>query len=128
MQVFKICNVAMFYYIILPYCPAVTHTKYYIGNTYPRDLVSLKISKRYNDELIHKVSRHLFEYAHSYQNSMEQKYIYKELQTVCVRIKKLYRSYTNLLETDVVIDPESRKYLKKVTDEFYDILLMIPPI
>jgi len=59
---------------------------------------------------------------------MEQKYIYKELQTVCGRIKKLYRCYKKLLKTNLVNEPESRNYLKKVTDEFYDILLMIPSI
>ena len=53
---------------------------------------------------------------------------YKELQTVCGRIKKLYRCYKKLLKTNLVNEPESRNYLKKVTDEFYDILLMIPSI
>ena len=126
MQFFKICNIAVFYYIILPYSPVMPHLTYYISNVYPRDLASLKISKRFNDELIHKASIRLFEYSHSRENSMEQKYIHKELLTIHGKIRKLYRCYKHLLERDPLIDPQSRQYLKKITDEFYDILFMVP--
>ena len=128
MQLFKICNVALFYYIMLPFRPVLTHLTYYTSNTYSRDLKSLNISKRYNDEIIHKARMGYFEYSHSNPNSMERKYIYKELVTIRSKIRKLYIHYKKLIERDPIIQPESRKYLKKVTDDFYDVLIMIPSI
>lgn len=128
MQLFKICNVALFYCIMFPYRPVLTHLTYYVNNPNYRNLASLKISKRYNDELIHKARMCYFEYSHSRPNSMERKYIYKELETVRDKIRKLYIYYKKLIERDPIIQPESRKYLKKVTDDFYDVLIMIPPI
>ena len=59
---------------------------------------------------------------------MERKYIYKELETIRDKIRKLYIYYKKLVERDPIIQPESRKYLKKVTDDFYDVLIMIPPV
>lgn len=128
MQFFKICNVALFYCIMSPYRPVLSHLTYYINHANYRDLISLKISKRYNDELIHKARIGYFEYSHSLPNSMERKYIYKELETIRDKIRKLYIYYKKLIERDPVIQPESRKYLKKVTDDFYDVLIMIPPV
>ena len=126
MRLFKICNVALFYYIMLPFRPVLTHLTYYTSNTYSRDLKSLNISKRYNDEIIHKARMGYFEYSHSLPNSMERKYIYKELEIIRDTIRKLYIRYKKLIETHPYIQPESRKYLKKVTDDFYDVLIMIP--
>jgi hypothetical protein len=91
-------------------------------------LKSLNISKRYNDEIIHKARMGYFEYSHSRPNSMERKYIYKELETIRDKMRKLYIHYKKIIERDLHIQPESRKYLKKVTDDFYDVLIMISPI
>lgn len=124
MLLFKICNVALFYYVMFPYHPVLSHLTYYVNHANHRDLISLKISKRYNDELIHKARMCLFEYSHSRPNSMERKYIYKELETICDKIRKLHIHYKKLIKTTQFIQPESRKYLKKVTDDFYDILIM----
>lgn len=125
MRLFKICNVTLFYYVLFPYRQVFPHLTYYVGT---RDLVSLKISKRYNEELIHKARLCYFEYVHSQPNSMERKYIYKELETNRDKIKNLYKYYKKLIERDPIIQPESRKYLKKITDDFYDVLIMIPPV
>ena len=101
MQLFKICNIALFYCIMFPYRPVLTHLTYYVNNQNYRNLASLKISKRYNDELIHKARMCYFEYSHSRPNSMERKYIYKELETLRDKIRKLYIYYKKLIEREV---------------------------
>jgi hypothetical protein len=113
---------------MLPFHPVLTHLMYYNSNVYPRDLKSLKISKRYNDEIIHKAKMGYFEYSHSLPNSMERKHIYKELETLRDKIRKLYIHYKKLIETNPYIQPESRNYLKKVMDDFYDVLIIFPSV
>ena len=124
MQLFKICNYVIFRWFVMPYTPILSHLIYYVSNPQHKDLSSLKISRRYNDHLIYKARMTHYDYLNSLPNSMERKYICKEIDIMRNRIRKMYKCYKQMLETDPVVKFETRKYLKKVTDDFYDVLIM----
>lgn len=127
MHLFKIYDLSILcYYTFTPYRNIISHLiyyKYYINKyAFGGDLASLKISRRYNDELIYKARLCKFNYLHSLPYSIERTQFYNELTINFNKIKGLYNHYNRLIETFLICHPDSSNYLKNVIDELKNVI------